>query len=372
MISLAQNAGGIAYVGRLILRALQDAGAEPWVNELGVERRDTASPVTRARFAMRLFGAQLTRRVDWMLFNHIGVARAQRAIPRPVRAPYGVFVHDVEAWDPALDEGRLRTLEDAAVVISNSAYTARRVEAAHGARVHVVPCPLGLFDHQPVGGSPDRDLLAKSGGPTALVVGRIMADERYKGHDQLIEAWPAVRATIPDARLIVAGWGDDIGRLRAKAEALGVGPAVTFADYVSEATLDALFARVSVYAMPSAREGFGLVYLEAMRNGVPCIGSTLDAASEVIAHGESGFIVDRDEPRELAGALVTLLGDPHARAKMGAAGRRRFEAQFTYEHFRDRLLPILERAFPGTKLDHPTGGLNQPRAPHGHARKIRF
>lgn len=372
VISLAQNAGGIAYVGRLIQRALRDAGADPWIAELGVERRDTAGPAARARFALRLVGAQLTRRVDWMLFNHVGVARAQRAIPAVLRVPYGVFVHDVEAWDPGLDESRLRTLADAAVVISNSAYTARRVEEAHGPRVRVVPCPLGLSDREEASGLPDAELLAKCSRPTALIVGRIMADERYKGHDHLIEAWPAVRAAIPDAQLIVAGWGDDIGRLRDKAAALGVGDAVIFADYVSEATLAALFTRVAAYAMPSAREGFGLVYLEAMRNRVPCIGSTLDAASEVIADGESGFIVNRDEPRELVGALVALLGDPALRAKMGAAGRRRFESRFTYEHFRDRLLPILERAFPGTKLDHPTGGLNQPRAPHGHARAIRF
>lgn len=353
VISLAQNAGGVAYVGRLLRRALRDAGADPWIAELGVERRDTASLAARARFAMRLLAAQATRRVDWMLFNHVGVARAQRAIPRSLRRPYGVFVHDVEAWDPDLDESRLRTLADASVVISNSAYTARRVEAAHGSRVSVFPCPLGLFDREPVAGVPDRELLEKCSRPTALIVGRIMADERYKGHDQLIEAWPAVREAIPGAQLVIAGWGDDIPRLRQKASALSVADDVTFADYVNEATLVALFANAAVYAMPSSREGFGLVYLEAMRNGIPCIGSTLDAASEVIAHGESGFVVDRGNPRELVGALVRLLGDPIARATMGAAGQRRFRQQFTYDHFRDRLLPILERTMPGFRSAAP-------------------
>lgn len=365
VISLAQNAGGVAYVGRLLRRALRDAGADPWVAELGVERRDTASLAARARFAIRLLEAQATRRVDWMLFNHVGVARAQRAIPGSLRRPYGVFVHDVEAWDPDLDETRIQTLADASAVISNSAYTARRVEAAHGRRVRVFPCPLGLFDKEPIAGVPDRKLLEKCSRPTALVVGRIMADERYKGHDQLIEAWPAVRETIPDAQLLVAGWGDDIERLRVKATGLSVADAVTFADYVSEATLAALFANAAVYAMPSSREGFGLVYLEAMRNGLPCIGSTLDAASEVIAHGESGFIVHRENPRELVGALVRLLGDPIARSTMGAAGRRRFENHFTYDHFRDRLLPILEDTIPGFRIAAPGAAAQCNDCPDG-------
>lgn len=334
-------------MARMLRRALIEAGSDPWVADLGIERRDNATPSRRARFAIRILMGSVLRRADWMLFNHVGVARAHAALPRRVRTPYGVFVHDIEAWDPGLDSERLRTLADAAVIIANSGYTARRVEAAHGGLVRPVACPLGLMEPARESGPRDETLLASCGPASVLIVGRIMRDERYKGHDQLLDAWPHVRSIVSDARLIVAGWGDDVERLREKAAALGVADAVTFTGYVNGATLAALFERAATYAMPSAREGFGLVYLEAMRNGLPCVGSTLDAAREVIVHGESGLVVDRSNPRELAEALTVLLSNPDLREKMGAAGRRRFEANFTFAHFRDRLLPILEAAFPG-------------------------
>lgn len=362
-LSFASDAGGVGYVARLLRRALLDADTDPWLVELGMRRRDPPTIAARLRFLGQLAVGAVTRRADWMLFNHVDAARALWAIPSIVRQPYGVFVHDLDVWSPDLSASRLATLTDARVLISNSAFTASRARAAHEGRLRPVPCPLGLMDPEPIAGDPDATLVSLCGPATALIVGRVTSDERYKGHDQLIEAWPMVRAAVKDARLLVAGWGDDVDRLRRKATALGVAEAICFAGYVSEATLDALFARAGAYAMPSGREGFGLVYLEAMRRGVPCIGSTLDAAGEVIAHGETGFLVDRDDARELAGALVTLLGNPLRRQAMGAAARRRFQQHFTYEHFRGRLYPILAQAFPGFERCAALGAGGLPRGP---------
>jgi glycosyltransferase involved in cell wall biosynthesis len=78
-----------------------------------------------------------------------------------------------------------------------------------------------------------------------------------------------------------------------------------------------------------------------MRAGRPCIGSTSDAAGDIIVNGETGFLVDRTDGSALAGAIVTLLTDEGRRAAMGAAGRRRFEAQFTADRFAGRLRDIL-------------------------------
>jgi phosphatidylinositol alpha-1,6-mannosyltransferase len=166
-------------------------------------------------------------------------------------------------------------------------------------------------------------------------------EERYKGHDQLLESWPAVVAQVPTAQLIVAGLGNDVPRLRDKARALGVGHLVLFCGFLPSPTLTALMGRVAAFAMPSAREGFGLVYLEAMRAALPCIGSTSDAAGDIIVHGETGYLVDRADPAALSAAIISLLTDDVRRAAMGKAGRRRFEAQFTADRFAARLRDIL-------------------------------
>jgi phosphatidylinositol alpha-1,6-mannosyltransferase len=93
--------------------------------------------------------------------------------------------------------------------------------------------------------------------------------------------------------------------------------------------------------MPSRGEGFGLVYLEAMRAGVPCIGALDDAAGEVVVNGETGLLVRQSDRAALAGAIAALLGDPPRARAMGRAGQARYESHFTFDAFRDRLAAVL-------------------------------
>jgi phosphatidylinositol alpha-1,6-mannosyltransferase len=167
------------------------------------------------------------------------------------------------------------------------------------------------------------------------------AAERYKGHDELLEAWPSVRAAAPGAQLVVVGGGDDQPRLAARARERGLADDVLFCGRVSDATLDALFERVALFAMPSRGEGFGVVYLQAMRAGLACVGATDDAAGDVIDDGRTGLLVAQRDVAGLARAIGTLLGDPALAKSMGRAGRERYEKEFTYERFRDRLASVL-------------------------------
>ncbi|HEX2781231.1 MAG TPA: glycosyltransferase family 4 protein [Gemmatimonadaceae bacterium] len=344
VITFAPRGGGVAYVGRLLQRALADAtGAAPWSVELWPGHRGSVRPHDAIRLMTRLAAGQLRRRADWVMCNHVAIARAQLALPAWLRRPYAVFVHDVEAWAEDLPAPRFEALRRASLRIANSVYTAERVEAAHPRLATVGACPLGLLEDGQPGGGIDVSLLEAAGPRPVLIVGRIKADERYKGHDALITAWPKVAAAAPDSRLVIAGWGDDVERLRASAARAGVGDRVLFCGFVSDATLQALYERAAVYAMPSVREGFGLAYLEAMRAGVPCIGSPRSAAREVIVDGETGFLVD--DADALAASLVTLLTDEDRRRAMGIAGRRRYRDCFTYECFKRRLLALLETCF---------------------------
>jgi phosphatidylinositol alpha-1,6-mannosyltransferase len=171
------------------------------------------------------------------------------------------------------------------------------------------------------------------------------ASERYKGHDELLECWPGVLAVQPDARLVFVGDGDDLSRLKDKARALGVAHALVTPGFVDDGGLSEAYRHAAVFAMPSWNEGFGLVYLEAMSHGLPCIGSVHDAASEIIVDGLTGFLVDQRERPTLAVRIATLLGDEPRRRAMGEAGRQRALAQFSYEQFRDRVSEALTATF---------------------------
>jgi glycosyltransferase involved in cell wall biosynthesis len=175
----------------------------------------------------------------------------------------------------------------------------------------------------------------------ALIVGRLSAEERYKGHDELMAVWPAVQRQAPGARLVIVGDGDDRARLEALAASSGLSDAVWFAGRVSDDTLASLYAQAAFFVMPSSREGFGLVYLEAMHAGKACIAAH-GAADEIIDDGVQGLVIDPESPDQLTGALVRLFSDAAACARMGAAARVRVAAEFTDAKFAVRLLSTLE------------------------------
>jgi phosphatidylinositol alpha-1,6-mannosyltransferase len=227
-------------------------------------------------------------------------------------------------------------------LLVNSEFTAAALRAAMPGcadRVRVVPLCIDperirLWEAQ--GDAPPERELA------ALLVGRMWSEERGKGHDALIEGWPEVRRRVPGAQLWIVGEGDDAERIRSAARERGVADAVRFLGRVSDAELGALYRRASVFAMPSRQEGFGLVYAEAMWHGLPCIGSTADAAGQVIDDGKTGFLVPYADARASAEAVAALLSDPAQARAMGEAGRRRARERFTYPRFRADLLAALE------------------------------
>jgi phosphatidylinositol alpha-1,6-mannosyltransferase len=345
--TLSRSGDGIAYAARLVHRAMSDlGGTEARVIELGATGAEPVALRARVQFFAKLVRLQSLRRANWVVFTHVGIARAQLRVPRQFRRPYAVFVNGVEAWSATLDSARRAALRDAKARIAISPHTARRVAAAHPDLPPVETCLLALL---PDDEAPDRvpaDVRVDYGPHAVVIVGRMASTERYKGHDQLTLAWPRVLAEVPDATLVMIGRGDDVDRLRTKAAALGLGRSVHFPGFLSDAALRAVMRHAAVFAMPSRGEGFGLVYLQAMRARVPCLGSRDDAAADVIVDGETGLLVPRQDPDAIAGALARLLTDESMRRRMGEAGQRRFENVFTYPRFRARLAGILARAFP--------------------------
>jgi phosphatidylinositol alpha-1,6-mannosyltransferase len=219
------------------------------------------------------------------------------------------------------------------------------VSEAHTNIGPVVACPLALLPTAPVASTLDHSLLGQIRDASVLIVGRMSSAERYKGHDDLLECWSTVTKAVPGAQLVVAGQGDDLTRLRSKAESLGLSHDVLFLGFISDATLEAVRERVAVFTLPSRAEGFGLVYLDAMRAGLACIGGAGDASADVIVDGETGTLVDPANREALAASIIALLRSPSMRAEYGAAGKRRFEAEFTFDRYCERLRPILASAF---------------------------
>jgi glycosyltransferase involved in cell wall biosynthesis len=238
----------------------------------------------------------------------------------------------IEAWTP-LNHLQKAAMRRAWRVIAISTHTAVRFRVANPwiGEMPITVCHPGV---PPL----PRVTAAPFDGRYALIVARMDVRERYKGHDTLIELWPAVRRTVADAQLIVVGDGDDAARLRQKAADTCEG--ITFLGRVDEVTLAALYRDATFFVMPSPDEGFGLVYLEAMRASTPCI-AVHGAAEEIITDGHDGLIVDAGDDDELLAAIVHLFADKQARMRMGAAAARLVNTQFDAAALRRRVCAAL-------------------------------
>ncbi len=100
---------------------------------------------------------------------------------------------------------------------------------------------------------------------------------------------------------------------------------------VSDSTLAALYSQSHLLVVPSEYEGFGIVYMEAMGFGLPVIGSTGGAASEIISHGKTGFCLPPNNPTILAQHLYLLAEDRRRLLRMGLAAHKRFQAHPTWD-----------------------------------------
>ena len=337
--ALGDRGGGVGQVSEMLWQSLRDTwDSDATVVTLLRDGRERPDALDKLRFGATIAARQVFKRPDWMLFSHLGLARAGRLIPSSVQTPFAVFLHGIECWT-GLGDSDLMLLNRAALRIANSEFTARRAREMNPGLRDIAVCPLALpGELPPPHNHPRVD-------PIVLVVGRLSASERYKGHDELIEAWPHVAARVSGARLVIVGDGDDLPRLRQLARDKGVDDRVEFHGFVTREALAAEYRRAAVFALPSRGEGFGLVYLEAMAHGLPCVGSRHDAASEVIVDRATGTLVDPGNGREVIRALCDLLQQPERRRALGQAGRERVVEQFTYQRFRADIIGLLRDAF---------------------------
>jgi phosphatidylinositol alpha-1,6-mannosyltransferase len=327
-----EGRGGICEVARLTMRALADRYdvsalacmemADFQIDDMPVR----AFQGSRSRFAFNL--VLRARRATHIFYDFAGTARAQQLIKWPAR-PYAVWVHGWELWgEPRRDYQEAITRAD--VVFVNSAYTMERAWRTLKRAKSVRLCKLATSINQP-----PRVVGPSDGSPTVLLLGR-MDCLLAKGHDILISIWPRVVSAVPDARLILAGGGDATERVRDFVKASSVARSIEVQDFISNQNLDELWRSATVFAMPGFAEGFGLVYIEAMRRGLPIIASLQDAGQEINVDGETGFNISREAPDQIAHALIELLRDNDLSRRLGAAGHARWRKYFRFSNFEER------------------------------------
>jgi len=289
----------------------------------------------KTKFIGKYLRQIVSTRYDWIIFGHVSLAPlllVSKYFNTSVKT--AVAAYGIEVWHP-LSNFQQKALHRANLILAISDHTKAEVIRHTGVspnKVRIFPCTL-----DPNWSLDPYAAISQSSPPIMLSVARLTKDDRYKGIDNVIRSLPSVLLEAGPVQYRIVGEGDDVPRLRALASELGVSSYVEFIGGVSDAELRNEYQRCSIFVMPSNKEGFGIVFLEAMAYGKPTVGGAFGGTPSVVKNGETGLLVDPASVSEITSSITRLLSDDALRERYGRAGHRRLLDQFTFEKFEQNL-----------------------------------
>jgi phosphatidylinositol alpha-1,6-mannosyltransferase len=285
--------------------------------------------------------------------------------------PFGILLHggdllilQHQVHQSAVKRRTARALlTSASVLVANSQWTRDRCVHLLG-ELDVEPTPEQIRV-VPLGADPD---FFRSGVDTATVRQRYGLGEgrwllsvarltRHKGIDTALQALSRLGPEHPDLRYAVVGSGEERGALEQEARDLGVAERVRFLTEVPDRDLPALYNTAEIYLgvsrlMEQRVEGFGISLAEASACGIPVVAGRSGGMPEAVRDGETGILVNAEQPDEVAGALRRLLADHGLRRRLGEGGRRSVVERYNW----NRVAADLER------IGHEAGAAALARA----------
>ncbi|HZT69957.1 MAG TPA: glycosyltransferase family 4 protein [Terriglobia bacterium] len=298
--------------------------------------------------------ALAVKRYSLVISTHVGLAPVAAIIRHVFGTPFWVVCHGSESWQkfPADVRWALRNADWILPVSRFTADTVAKMNGLPSTKVRVlhnaIPDSFARMLMDPCGSS-EHGPRAADKVRTILSVGMVSRELSYKGFDTVIAALPRVLDRVPDARYVIAGGGDDVSRLKQFARETGVLDHVVFRGTLSDTGLAECYRTCDVFILPSRAkmsppckgEGFGRVYVEAALAGKPVVGSTAGGAAESVLHQRTGLLVDPESISDVSRALIYILENPEAAARMGREARRWASANFTSRALRRPLEELL-------------------------------
>lgn len=267
-------------------------------------------------FGADLFRWGLVERPRLIISTHLNLTTVAYRLKQVAGIPYWTVAHGFEAWD--VQKPLLRkSLAHADRILAVSRYTRDRLIAEQGIdpdkiqllpntfaadRFQVAPKPVHLLGRY--GLSPER--------PVILTVNRLAAGEDFRPYDQILEALPQIRQTLPDVCYLIVGKGNDRSRLEAEIVRRNLQNTVILAGFVPDEELGDHYNLCDLYAMPSKLEGFGIVFLEALASGKPVLASHLDGGRDAVCDGELGALVNAEDVGAIASTSLEILNKTYA------------------------------------------------------------
>lgn len=262
-------------------------------------------------FAAKLIQSSFRYLPRLIVSTHLNFIFVAWVLKKLKNIPYWTVVHGIEAWN--IENLQLIiSLKEADLILAVSNYTRNRLLAEHNLDPNKVVLLPNTVDSDRFYITPKSDRLLQKycltpKQPIILTVARIEPSEQYKGYDKILAALPQIRKAIPNVHYILVGKGDDKPRIQQLINQYRIQDSVTLTGFVSDDELNDYYNLCNVFAMPSKKEGFGIVYLEALACGKPTLGGNQDGAIDALCNGTLGALVNPDDVNEIAQTLIQIL-----------------------------------------------------------------
>ena len=327
------SSGGMAQYNRDFLQALctypdiaevvavprfQRAAAGPLPGKLNYSTEGLNSKLKYVNWVWKLLRSEPA--ISLVIIAHLNLLPLVKLLKSQPVAHTSLLLFGSEAWASRnwLYRSSLSRV-DACISISET--TKERFcswSGFHAGRVAILPVSVDLNRFVPGPKNPELVKRYRLEGKTVLMtLGRLEAMEQAKGFDQVMQALPDLLKEVPNLTYLICGEGSDRPRLEQKARQLKLETQVVFAGHVAEEAKVDHYRLADAYVMPSRREGFGIVFLEAMACGVPVVASKIDGSREAVRDPGWGVLVNPDSQGDIKAGVVEALKRPRGARPRG-------------------------------------------------------
>jgi asparagine synthase (glutamine-hydrolysing) len=351
--------GGIQKFNRAFLKALTEL-EEAGISASSMSLHDKGSdenyfssdrylPFKGKVFSFIAHVIRAASNYDTIVVGHINLALPAIAVKKLYPSKKLILIaHGIEVWDN-LKGAKKQLLKQADQIIAVSNFTKQKLTKVQGiapGKIKILHNTVDPYFKTPTYFDKPEYLKKRygihNGEKVMYTITRMSSLEQYKGYDKVLEILPKLKTTYPDIKYIIAGKADEIEKARVQkiVQENKLEDNVVLAGFIADDEVTDHFKLADVFVMPSSKEGFGIVFLEAMACGVPVIGGNIDGTVDALQNGKLGVLVNPSVAEEIQQGIKLQLEKKY-KSEDSVKLQNDMLASFSFKIYKQRLKEIL-------------------------------